>query len=151
MSLDPITAGMDLIGKAIDRFVPDPAQRDAAKLAMYEAQRAGDMDTVKVAMSAILAEANSADPWTSRARPSFLYVVYVLLLFGLPMGFLAAYSPATAGNVAREMRTYTNSVDHFVPFSLRPHVDHDRCTRRSSSRWASCKTIARAAASRPRP
>lgn len=110
MSLDPITAGMDLIGKAIDRFVPDPAQRDAAKLAMYEAQRAGDMDTVKVAMSAILAEANSADPWTSRARPSFLYVVYVLLLFGLPMGFLAAYSPVTAGNVALGFKAWLAAI-----------------------------------------
>lgn len=100
MSLDPITAGMDLIGRAIERFVPDPAQRDAAKLAMYEAQRAGDMDTVRVAMSAILAEANSADPWTSRARPAFLYVVYLLLLWGLPMGVLSAFWPTHAAAVA---------------------------------------------------
>lgn len=100
MSLDPISAGIDLIGKAIDRFVPDPAQRDAAKLAMFQAQRADDLDTVKVAMSAILAEANSADPWTSRARPSFLYVVYVLLLWGLPMGVLSAFWPAPAAAVA---------------------------------------------------
>lgn len=100
MSLDPISAGIDLIGKAIDRFVPDPAQRDAAKLAMFQAQRADDLDTVKVAMSAILAEANSADPWTSRARPSFLYVVYVLLLWGLPMGVLSAFYPAQAAAVA---------------------------------------------------
>jgi hypothetical protein len=100
MALDPITAGMDLIGKAIDRFVPDPAQRDAAKLAMFQAEKAGDMDAVKVAMSAILAEANSADPWTSRARPSFLYVVYVLLLFGLPMGLLSAFKPDIAAQVA---------------------------------------------------
>ena len=70
MSLDPITAGIDLVGKALDRFVADPAQRDAAKLAMFEAQRAGDLDSIKVAMSAILAEANSADPWTSMACTS---------------------------------------------------------------------------------
>ena len=38
-------------------------------------------------MSAIVAEANSSDPWTSRARPSFLYLIYVLLLFAVPMGF----------------------------------------------------------------
>jgi len=110
MALDPLTAGMDLIGKAIDRFVPDPAQRDAAKLAMYEAQRAGDMDMVRVAMSAILAEANSADPWTSRARPSFLYVVYALLLFGLPMGVLSAYSPATAQAVAAGFKAWLAAI-----------------------------------------
>ena len=110
MALDPITAGIDLIGKAIDRFVPDPAQRDAAKLAMYEAQRQGDMDAVKVAMSAILAEANSSDPWTSRARPSFLYVVYILLLFGLPMGVLSAFQPAIALAVAAGFKAWLTAI-----------------------------------------
>ena len=41
MALDPVTAGIDLIGKAIDRFVPDPTQAAAAKLAMYKAEREG--------------------------------------------------------------------------------------------------------------
>lgn len=110
MSFDPITAGIDLIGKAIDRFVPDPAAAAQAKLAMYEAQRAGNMDEVKVAMSAILAEAGSADPWTSRARPSFLYVVYVLLLFGLPMGLLSIFSPASAAAVATGFGSWLKAI-----------------------------------------
>lgn len=110
MALDPITAGMDLIGKAIDRFVPDPAQRDAAKLAMYQAERAGELDTIRVAMSAILAEAQSADPWTSRARPSFLYVVYILLLFGLPMGLLSAWRPDLAMAVAAGFKAWLTAI-----------------------------------------
>lgn len=110
MALDPITAGMDLIGKAIDRFVPDPAQRDAAKLAMYQAEKAGQLDEVKVYMSAILAEANSADPWTSRARPSFLYVVYILLLFGLPMGLLSAFRPEVALAVAAGFKAWLAAI-----------------------------------------
>jgi hypothetical protein len=110
MALDPITAGMDLIGKAIDRFVPDPAQRDAAKLAMYQAEKAGNMEEVKIAMSAILAEANSTDPWTSRARPSFLYVVYILLLFGLPMGVLSAFRPEIALAVAAGFKAWLAAI-----------------------------------------
>lgn len=110
MALDPITAGMDLIGKAIDRFVPDPAQAAQAKIAMYQAERAGDMEAVRVAMSAILAEANSADPWTSRARPSFLYVVYILLLFGLPMGILSAFQPAIALSVAAGFKAWLAAI-----------------------------------------
>jgi Holin of 3TMs, for gene-transfer release len=110
MALDPITAGMDLIGKAIDRFVPDPAQRDAAKLAMYQAEKAGELDTVRVAMSAIVAEAQSADPWTSRARPSFLYVVYILLLFGLPMGVLSAFRPDLALAVAAGFKAWLTAI-----------------------------------------
>lgn len=110
MAFEPITAGLDLIGKAIDRFVPDPAQRDAAKLAMYQAERAGQMDEVRIAMSAILAEAQSSDPWTSRARPGFLYVVYVLLLFGLPMGMLSAFNPGAAMAVAAGFKAWLGAI-----------------------------------------
>lgn len=110
MSLDPVTAGIDLIGKAMDKFIPDPSARDAAKLALLQAERGGDLDMIKVTMSAIVAEASSADPWTSRARPSFLYVVYILLLAGLPMGFLAAFSPATATAVAAGFQSWLTAI-----------------------------------------
>ena len=49
-------------------------------------------------MSAIIAEAQSSDPWTSRARPSFLYVVYILLLWSIPMGVLAMFDPNGAAD-----------------------------------------------------
>ncbi len=110
MAIDPVTAGLDLINKAIDRFVPDPAQRDTAKLAMQQAERDGNLNEVKVAMSAILAEAQSSDPWTSRARPSFLYVVYILLLFGLPMGVLSAFSPDAALAVAAGFKAWLTAI-----------------------------------------
>jgi hypothetical protein len=41
-----------------------------------------------------LAEAQSADPWTSRARPNFLYVMYILLPTALPTGVLSAFHAA---------------------------------------------------------
>jgi len=110
MALDPITAGMDLIGKAIDRFVPDPAQAAQAKLAMYQAERSGNLDEVKVSLSAILADANSSDPWTSRARPSFLYVVYIMLLMGIPMGFVSAYDPVVASAVAVGFKSWLTAI-----------------------------------------
>lgn len=110
MALDPLTAGMDLIGKAIDRFVPDPQAAAQAKLEMYKAQQAGQFEEIRIAMSAILAEANSADPWTSRARPSFLYVVYILLLFGLPMGALSAASPEAAQAVAAGFKAWLAAI-----------------------------------------
>lgn len=39
-----------------------------------------ELATQNAQMSMIVAEANSADPWTSRARPSFLYIIYIILL-----------------------------------------------------------------------
>lgn len=57
-------------------------------------------------MTAIVAEANSRDPWTSRARPSFLYVMYIMILWALPMGVLAAFKPAMAQDIAAGMNSY---------------------------------------------
>lgn len=80
----------------IEKIIPDPAQREAAKLELLKQQQQGGLEEAKTQLSAIIAEANSADPWTSRARPSFLYVVYTLILAAIPMGIVAAISPNTA-------------------------------------------------------
>jgi hypothetical protein len=82
MALDLTGLGslVDFGSKLIDRLIPDPAQRDAAKLELLKAQQAGEFKELDSRMAAINAEANSADPWTSRARPTFLYVFYVLIL-----------------------------------------------------------------------
>ncbi|WP_430983665.1 holin family protein, partial [Escherichia coli] len=74
------------ITSIIDKIIPDPKARDEAKLKLLTLQGTQEMEQVKTQISAILAEAQSADPWTSRARPSFLYVMYTLLLWAIPMG-----------------------------------------------------------------
>ena len=58
----------------------------------------------------LASEAQSTDLWTSRARPTFLYVMYVLLLCSLPIGLLAAVSPAAAGRIAAGMAAYLNAL-----------------------------------------
>ena len=64
------------------------------------------MEQIRAQLSAIVAEAQSADPWTSRARPSFLYVMYALLLWAIPMGLIAAAQPAMAKDIASGMNAY---------------------------------------------
>lgn len=86
----------DFGSKVIDKIFPDAGERERAKIELLKAQQDGQLKELEIQLSAILAEANSTDPWTSRARPSFLYVVYTLLLTSIPMGILYAYSPATA-------------------------------------------------------
>ena len=92
---NPLIIGgvVDLLSKGIDRIFPDKVEREKAKLALVQAQQDGQLKELEISMSAIIAEANSSDPWTSRARPSFMYVMYILLLASLPMGVLAAFSP----------------------------------------------------------
>jgi len=96
--MDPITlSGIFSIGaKLIDKIFPDPEQKAKAQLELLKMQQSGDLDEMKTQLSAIIAEAQSTDPWTSRARPSFLYVVYVLLLWSIPMGVLTIFRPEAA-------------------------------------------------------
>ena len=93
----------DIIGpvaKPLDRIIPDPEARDRAKLELLKVEGSREMEQLRQQMAAIVAETNSADPWTSRARPSFLYVMYALLLWSIPMGLIAAVNPGMAQGIA---------------------------------------------------
>ena len=94
------------ITSIIDKIIPDKEARAKAKLELLTLQGSQEMEMIEAQLQAIVAEANSKDPWTSRARPSFLYVMYVLLLASLPMGVLSAFNPAAASEIAAGMNAY---------------------------------------------
>ncbi len=94
------------IAGLLDKLIPDPKARDDAKLKLLELQGTREMEAAKTQISAILAEAQSTDPWTSRARPSFLYVMYALLLWSIPMGLIAAFQPQMAKDIGSGMNAY---------------------------------------------
>jgi Holin of 3TMs, for gene-transfer release len=98
------------IAKLLDKLIPDPQARDAAKLELLRLQGGQEMEGMKVQLSAIVSEAQSSDPWTSRARPSFLYVMYVLLLWSIPMGLIAAIEPAMASAISTGMTSYLKAI-----------------------------------------
>ena len=98
------------IASILDKVIPDPRARDAAKLELLKLDGAQELERAKAQMAAILAEAQSADPWTSRARPSFLYVMYLLLLWAIPMGLIAAIRPQTAQAIAAGMNAYLSGI-----------------------------------------
>jgi len=103
------TAPIGQIAALIDQVIADPAARDAAKLRL-------------IALQPALADPPDRDPdltgtdpppvdrWTARARPAFLYVMYVLLLWAIPMGVIAAFRPAMAAGIARGMTAYLNGI-----------------------------------------
>ncbi|MDQ4419119.1 holin family protein [Sphingobium sp. DEHP117] len=101
-----IAALINPIAGIIDKIIPDPKARDAAKLELLKLQGAQEMEAIRTQLSAILAEAQSTDPWTSRARPAFLYVMYALLLWAIPMGLIAAAQPQMADDIASGMNAY---------------------------------------------
>lgn len=101
--LGPITS-------LIDKIIPDPRARDAAKLELLKLQGGQDLLLIQTQIAAILAEAQAADPWTSRARPSFLYVMYAIILWAIPMGLIAAVQPEIAHDIAGGMNGYLTGI-----------------------------------------
>lgn len=94
------------IGTLLDKIIPDPRARERAKIELLQLQGSQEMEALKAQLSAILAEAGSSDPWTSRARPSFLYVMYAIILWAIPMGLIAAAAPDMAKGIATGMNSY---------------------------------------------
>jgi len=91
---------LNLGNNILDKIFPDKSERDAAKIKLIELQQNGELTELETRRSAILAEAKSAEPWTSRARPSFMYVIYIFILFGIPIGILSAFQPDSALKIA---------------------------------------------------
>ena len=98
------------VAALIDKIIPDPEARDRAKLELLKAEGSQEMRAVEARMSAIIAEARSADPWTSRARPSFLYAMYALILWAIPMGLIAAADPGMAKGIGEGMTAYLRGI-----------------------------------------
>ena len=98
------------VSKLLDKIIPDPQARDRAKLELLKLQGDQELATIGAQMQAIVAEANSSDPWTSRARPSFLYVMYGLILWAIPMGLIAAADQRMAQGIAGGMTAYLRGI-----------------------------------------
>jgi hypothetical protein len=105
--LEAIIAPMS---KLIDKIIPDPQARDKAKLELLKLQGDQEMAAISAQMQAIVVEAQSNDPWTSRARPSFLYMMYTLILWSIPMGLIAAADARMAQGIAAGMTAYLRGI-----------------------------------------
>lgn len=65
-----------------------------------------DLAMLRAQLAIIAGEGASADPWTRRARPMFLYVMYLLLLSALPIGVVAAVRPDVAAAISAGVAGY---------------------------------------------
>jgi len=114
MAFDPITAGIDLITTVVNKF---SSGEDKAKaiLEIKRLEQEGELAFVGHKMSAILAEAQSSDPWTSRARPAFLYVIYILILTSIPMAIIYAFDNTMAQSLTDGFHKWLDAIpDKFV-------------------------------------
>ena len=110
MAFDPLTGAFDLGCKIIDKIFPDKSEADRNKLRLLEMQQTGELKGLEIQLSAIIAEAKSVDPWTSRARPSFLYVMYAMILAAIPMGVLSVFRPEIAAQIGVGMKAWLSAI-----------------------------------------
>lgn len=88
MSLDPVSAALDLGSKILDRVVPDAAQRDAAKLDLFKAAQAGDLALLAAQSGIVTAEANS-DSWIAKSWRPILMLTFGALIVARWFGWAA--------------------------------------------------------------
>lgn len=105
-----LTALLPIAGKVLDRVLPDDEAKAKAELELTKLMQEGEFKGEENRYNAIIAEAKSADKWTSRARPSFMYVIYIFILAAIPMGFLFAFQPETAHNVILGVKGWLNAI-----------------------------------------
>ncbi len=84
----------------------DKEARARAKLELIALEGTHELKQIEARLAAIVTEAQSPDPWTSRARPSFLYVMYAMILWALPIGVLSLIRPDAAQAIAAGMTAY---------------------------------------------
>jgi hypothetical protein len=103
MALDPISAAFDLGGKLIDHFWPNAADRDKAKLALFEMQQRGELQQIAGQIQVNTEEAKSQSVFVSGWRPfigwvcgsglAYQFIVRPLLTFAVVIWHPGFVSP----------------------------------------------------------
>jgi len=109
INIDTAAIG-NFFGKVIDKIFPDKTEAERIKTEYLKFQMSGNLEELKTILAPFLAEAQSSDKWTSRARPSFMYVMYLFILFGIPMGILSVFSPESAKAIAEGMQAWMAAI-----------------------------------------
>jgi hypothetical protein len=95
VSLDPVSALLDIGGKVIDRVWPDPVQAATAKLELVKLQQSGELAAMAGQLEINKVEAASASVFVSGWRPFIGWVCGAACAWnwiGLKIAlFLAAY------------------------------------------------------------
>jgi len=105
--MDPISAALGIGNRLIDHFWPkseSEAENNKRKAELFALAQQGELKELEISMSAIIAESSSKDKWTSRARPTFMYLFYILIVF------LVIIFPMVGIWYNREMITFYENV-----------------------------------------
>lgn len=99
-----VDTASDSIKRVVANKFPDPVEQAKVNAAVEQGIRDADYKDAQLGMSAILAEAQSADPWTSRARPTFLYLMYAVIVWCFIGGIVGIWWPTQTGLAAANIK-----------------------------------------------
>jgi hypothetical protein len=97
MSLDPISAALDLGNTIINKIFPDPAQADAAKLELLKLQQSGELATMTAQTEINKVEAANSSLFVSGWRPAIGWVCALALAYQYLIRPLSGTAAAMAG------------------------------------------------------
>lgn len=97
MSLDPVTAALNIGGKLIDRFFPDQAQADAAKLELLKLQQSGELAQLTGQLEINKAEAATGSLFIGGWRPGSGWICNIGLAYTFIVQPLCAWVASIKG------------------------------------------------------
>lgn len=86
LAIPIVTAGIEVVGKVIDRIFPDPAQAAAAKLKVYELEQSGELQAIMGQLKVNEVEAGHQSVFVAGWRPAVGWICAA----GLAYKFLVA-------------------------------------------------------------
>lgn len=114
MSLDPVTAVLDIGGKLIDRLWPDPVQAANARLELFKLQTSGELQLIAGQLEVNKEEAKNASIFVSGWRP------FVGWIGGMGLAYVALVEPVSRF-VATVIYNYTGTfpvIDTTITFQI---------------------------------
>lgn len=98
----------------ISKVFGNKEDRDKANSQLLEMQQNGDLAKYEAQLHILIAEAKSSDKWTSRARPGFLYVMYIFILFSIPIGLLNSAHPEFVKQIISGMQMWLSAIPAYM-------------------------------------
>ena len=107
----PLAPGVIEAGcRLIDRLIPDPTEREQAQRLLLQTEGQQALAELQTSLSVILAARGSADLWTSRARPTFLYVIYGVILLCVIGSIVGIWWPAEVLQAAENLTSLLGAI-----------------------------------------
>ena len=106
MILDIIKIG----GAILEKAIPDKTKLAEAKMELEKSAQEGKLKETAQQIQVIALEAQSDHKWVALARPSFLYVMYAMILASIPAGIATIWAPEAMDAVLGGMQQWLAAI-----------------------------------------